>query len=151
MQFGMDFLNIIRARMEKIPVDWIKDYKVDVEPDFTLPPLLDIVRYLTEWGNNGGTFSAETKDKIVRVGIMQKPVTVYYKGEKVETFVMNSPSDLFDNFEVLKKHPPALMVLQQTACARMLEKSLPLPTASAQPTAATKESLPSSSARPEGR
>ena len=70
MQFGMDFLNIIRARMGKIPADWIKDYKVDVEPDVTLPPLLDIVRYLTEWGNNGGTFSAETKDKIVRVGIM---------------------------------------------------------------------------------
>jgi hypothetical protein len=136
--------------MEKIPADWVKDYTVEVDPDFTLPPLMDIVRYLSEWGNNGGQFSAEAKEKILRIGIMGKPVTVFYKGEKLETFTINNPTDLFDNFEVLKKNPPALMVLQQTACARMLEKSLPLPTANAQPAAATTQSQVLSSVKPGG-
>ena len=147
MKFGMEFLDIVNARMAKIPGNWVNDYTVEVEPDFNLPPLLDIVRYMTEWGGSGGRFSSESKDKILRVGILQRPVTILYKGEKLETFTMNNLNDPFENWVVLTKHPTALMVLQQTACARMLEKSLPLPIESAPSTAATKQSPISSSAR----
>jgi hypothetical protein len=61
---------------------------------------------------------------------------VLYKGEKVETFSLNHRDCLFDFFDVLRKNPVVMIVLQQIAVARLLEKSLPLPTESAPPTAA---------------
>ena len=131
--------------MEKLPPDWVRDYQIDVE-DYTLPPLLDIVQYLTEFAENGGRFSASSKEKIVRVAIFQKPVKVKYKGEDLPGFTMNTSNELFDAHETLRKHPAVLMLLQQTAVARMLEKSLPLPVESrVQPVAAGTRPLHESS------
>ena len=148
MDFDFKYLGMVGERFGKLEKGWINDYRVTVDPDFTLPSLLDIVRYLAEWGNNKGKFSAESKDAITRIGILNKPVTIWYKGEKLEGFTMNDPRGLFDVFPVLQKHPTALMVLQETACARMLEKSLPLPIERAPTAAATKQSQILSSEKP---
>lgn len=136
MNFDFAYLGRVRVRLEKLPPDWVKDYQIDVE-DYTLPPLLDIVQYLTEFAENGGRFSAHSKEQIVRTAIFQKAVKVKYRGEELQGFTMNTPNELFDAHETLKKHPAVLMLLQQTAVARMLEKSLPLPVESrVQPVAA---------------
>lgn len=145
MHFDFAYLGRVRLRLEKLPPDWIKDYQIDVE-DYTLPSLLEIVQYLTEFAASGGRFSAASKEKIVRTAILNKLVSVTYKGEKLQGFTMNADNELFDNHETLKKHPALLMLLEQTAVARMLEKSLPLPVESrVQPVAAGTRPLHESS------
>ena len=135
MKFSINDKERVNTRIMKIPKGWIDDYTIEID-DFNLPPLLEIVRYLTEWTDNDFRLSAKSKDEIVRIGILNKPVTVLYKGEKVETFTLNKIDGLFDVYDVLKKNPVVMIVLQQIAVARLLEKSLPLPTESAPPTAA---------------
>jgi len=135
MKFSINDKERVNTRIMKIPKGWIDDYTIEID-DFNLPPLLEIVRYLTEWTDNDFRLSAKSKDEIVRIGILNKPVTVLYKGEKVETFTLNQRDGLFDSFDVLRKNPVVMIVLQQIAVARLLEKSLPLPTESAPPTAA---------------
>jgi hypothetical protein len=135
MKFSINDKERVNTRIMKIPKGWIDDYSIEID-DFNLPPLLEIVRYLTEWTDNDFRLSAKSKDEIVRIGILNKPVTVLYKGEKVETFTLNQRDGLFDSFDVLRKNPVVMIVLQQIAVARLLEKSLPLPTESAPPTAA---------------
>ena len=144
MKFTIDYKTKVNARMAKVTQGWVNDYAIEVE-DYTLPPLLDIVRYLTEFAETDGRLSSQSKDEIMRTAILGKMVTVYYKGEKLEGFTMNKRDDLLDAFPTLKAHPPVVMLLQQTAVARMLEKSLPLPVESVRPVAAATPQSPASS------
>ena len=48
MKFTIDYKTKVNARMAKVTQGWVNDYAIEVE-DYTLPPLLDIVRYLTEF------------------------------------------------------------------------------------------------------
>jgi hypothetical protein len=149
MKFTVEKLKSVQDRLSKITQDWVKDYAIEID-DYALPPLLEIVRYLTEFGETDGRLSAKSKDEIMRTAILGKTVTVYYKGEKLEGFTMNKRDDLLDAFPTLKAHPTVVMLIQQTAVARMLEKSLPLPVESVRPVAAATPQSPASSSRKPG-
>jgi hypothetical protein len=73
MKFSINDKERVNTRIMKIPKGWIDDYSIEID-DFNLPPLLEIVRYLTEWTDNDFRLSAKSKDEIVRIGILYKPV-----------------------------------------------------------------------------
>jgi hypothetical protein len=117
---------------------------VEIDGDFNMPPVIDVVRYLTEWVEEGFKFSYKSKEEITRIGIRGKAISIFRNGEKVVGFTMNNPNDLFDSIEYLSNNPLALIKLQKDATTRFLEKSLPLPTESVRPAAATQQSPASS-------
>ena len=133
-KFTSSFLESTRERVNKIDDDFLKGYVIDIDGDMAIPPLRDIVRYLTEYAS--GTLGYESKESILKQAILGKKVTIHYKGRDMGSFVMNNMSDPFDLFEPLKRNPTALMLLMELATSAMVGKSLPPQVESGQTVAA---------------
>ena len=97
-QFNVDYLSKVRGKLDEVDRDFIRGYTVDIAGDVTLPPVLEIVRYLTEYAS--GSLSPESKERILRTAIIGKQVTISYRGKQLGAFTMNQMSDLFDAYEV---------------------------------------------------
>jgi hypothetical protein len=145
--FNSDFLAGVRRRLNDVPKNFLSGWKIEVDGDMNMPPVRDVVRYLTEMGNGG--LSDDSKEKILKSAILGKKVSLHYFDRDMGSFVMNSMSDNFDNFDCLKNNPTALMLLYEITSAKMVEKSMPPQTRSdPQAAAGMPGSQRSSSGRP---
>ncbi len=147
IKYTADFLAATRARLNKIPRDFQKEFAFEVDGDMGMPPLLDVVRYLTEMGERDG-LSVESKEKILRHAILGRKVTIAYRGKDLGSFTMNSMSDPLEAFDPLRNNPSAVLLLMEITSNRMVEKSLPPQEGDPLAAAETRGSQPSSSAKP---
>jgi hypothetical protein len=131
--FNSDFLSAVRKRLNEVPKNFQAGWKIEIEGEISMPPVRDVVRYLTEMGNGGLSF--ESKDAILKTAILGKKVSLRYFDRDMGSFVMNNLSDDFNNFEPIQKNPTALMLLYEITAAKMVEKSMP-PQAKSDPQAA---------------
>lgn len=134
-KYTYGFLSQISARAKGTSESFIKDYEVEVDGGFAEPPLLECARALTDAAGQGGEASVDTKDKILRYSIFQRMVTIRFRGKELGKMQMNSMTDQWDNFPVLKGNASLLMLLQGLSYMAMVEKSLP-PSEGDQPVAA---------------
>ena len=124
MKLTAEYLDTFREKMRKVPKGYFKDYLVEIDGDFATLPLLEVVRYLTEVDE--GDLSIESKDQVTRKSVINRKVTISYRGKVLEPpFVMNSLADPWDSFPSLQKNPTALIFLMELAVAKLVEKSLP--------------------------
>ena len=94
------------------------EYLFDIQPDFGRVPVLDVIRFVSDFNNR------ELQDKITRYCIKEKVVTLKVDGAQVgsgfQMTDMNAPWDLFPEFQ---EHPLALEVLFEICGARVLKNS----------------------------
>lgn len=133
-KFTFGYIESVRKRLGAIDAGFMKDFTVEIDGEFSMPPLLEVVRYLTELGNGG--LSVESKAAVTRQAVMGKKVTIFHRGRPLGSFVINGPLEPFDNHPVLKDNPAAMMLLMEIATTKMVEKSLPPQVASDPPAAA---------------
>jgi len=141
MRYTMDFLISIRKRLNNLNKDFLQDYAVEME-SFNDVPLLEQMRYIAEMGN--GADSVEMKEKVAKLSLVGKPVTVLYKGQKIGNFQLNDMTNRFDDQEVLRKHPAAYSLLLEVCSRKIVEKYLPPRAESDPPAAATPNGTPGS-------
>ena len=149
IKYTADFLAATRGRLNKSPRDFQKDYTFEIDGDMGMPPLLDVVRYLTEMAEKDG-LSVESKERILRHAILGKRVTLTYRGKELGAFTMNAMNDPLEAFDPLRNNPAAVMLLMEITSNRMVEKSLPPQDSDPPMAAGTKGSPQSSSAKPGG-
>jgi hypothetical protein len=136
-RFTIDFVFQVRKRLGSISRDFMKDFLIEIDGEFSMPPLLDVVRYLTEMGE--GAMAAESKAMVTKQAVLGKKVTISHRGRVLGAFTMNSLTDPFDGYDVLRNNPAALMLLMEIATTKMVEKSLPPQVASDPPVAAAEQ------------
>ena len=136
--FTLDYLTKVKERLSGVKSDFLKDYSIEIDGEMGMPPLLDIIRYLSEIAN-GETTNQKSKEMILKYAILGKKVTLFYKGALLGAFTMNSMADPLESFDVLRKNPPALMLLMEITSSRMVEKSMPPQEGNGQPAAAGKD------------
>ncbi len=137
-KYTVDFLSSIRERLSKVEKGFLKGYVIDIDGELAMPPLLDVVRYMSEYGGDSKDLSVESKSQLVRQMIVGKSVEIFYKGKRLGAFTMNSPKDLFDAYPVLAANPPALSLLMEICAMKMVEKWMP-PKVESDPPAAAAE------------
>jgi hypothetical protein len=127
MQFTVKYLDQVIKRLEAVPANFVDGYSVEIDGDWGMPPVFDVVRVLGELSTAGGLggISIQTQEMVLRHAIKGRMVTVRYKGKELGKFQSNTVTDDLNNFDVLKNNPPAVMLMSQLAMARLLEKSLP--------------------------
>ena len=104
----------------------VEDYVVEID-GFGMPPMMEVVRVLTEIGQaKGVSIPMESKVMVMRYGIVGRQVKVSCKGRELGSFKMNSLNDNLEIFPVLTENPVVVMLLMRMTLANLIEKSMPL-------------------------
>lgn len=85
------------------------------------PPVLDIVRAMSE----ADTMSVSVTEKLAKYCLMLKVTVVKYDGKEVGRFVINDIDDSWDNFDVIRQYPLALLFIINACAGEVIKKSIP--------------------------
>ncbi len=124
MKFTFEYLTEIKARVAKLSADFVKEYSFEIDGELGLPPIRDVIRYITSLGESGA--DDDLQERIMKHSVLHKKVTMFLRGKPAgNPFVINSVADPIDNFDALRENPIGAMMLIQTCLAHVLSKSTP--------------------------
>ena len=85
------------------------------------PPVLDIVRAMSE----DDTMNVSVTEKLAKYCLMLKVTVVKYDGKEIGRFVINDIDASWDNFDVIRQYPLALLFIINVCAGEVIKKSIP--------------------------
>jgi hypothetical protein len=135
-KFTFDYLRSIKDRISGLTANFVKEYSFEIDGEMGLPPIRDVIRYITSLGESGT--DEDLQERIMKHSVLHKKVTMMLRGKPVgNPFVINTIGDPLDSFDTLRENPIGTLMLIQTCLAHVMAKSMP-PLPESDPTPAAK-------------
>jgi len=94
------------------------EYSFDVDPGFAKPPVLEIVRFVSDFNDK------DKQEKIAKYCILGKTVKLLVNGKQFGSgFIINDLNAPWDLFPEFTEHPLALELLFDITAAHVLKNS----------------------------
>ena len=119
MEYNKDYWKSVLSEMGSLS-EASGGYSIDVEPNFSMPPVREVVNFVSNPGDE------DLQDRNARFCILGKVVKIMYDGSVVGTGMQfNGIDDPWDLWGSLRDHPLALITLRELAAAFVLKNSVP--------------------------